>query len=217
MPEVLESPTAAATAVPRHNKPRNPSEPREEYRAFGNMESRNGLQERVEIPLMLRALQLPRGGRVLEVGCGRGIALPVLSERLEPTELVGVDIDPSLIRAAELRLSRTRTRAAVHVADVRDLPFESGSFDIIIDFGTCYHVSGGRRGQISALSEIARVLRVGGLFVHETRVAQHLAHPVRSFGRRLPSTGLLGLTSERQAVLWTARRRVASVFGSSSG
>jgi ubiquinone/menaquinone biosynthesis C-methylase UbiE len=172
------------------------------------MESRNGLQERIEIPLMLRALRLPRGGKVLEVGCGRGIALPVLSERLAPVELVGVDIDPSLIRAAELRVSRTQTCASLHVADVRDLPFDNNSFDVVIDFGTCYHVGGGAQGQLSALSEIARVLRPGGLFVHETRVAQHLAHPIRSFGRRLPWTRVASLKAERQAVLWTTRRRL---------
>ena len=120
MPEVLDRPVTA----PRQDKPRAPGAPRDDYRAFGNMESRNGLQERVEIPLMLRALGLPRGGRVLEVGCGRGVALPVLSERLEPEELVGVDIDPSLIRAAGLRVSRTQTRASLHIADVRDFCFQ---------------------------------------------------------------------------------------------
>src|SRR5258705_246382 len=56
---------------------------------------------------------------------------------------------------------------------------------------------------------IARVLRVGGLFVHETPVAQHLAHPVRSFGRLLPWAQVPALPSERRAVLWTARRRRA--------
>ena len=208
MPEVLERPLTS----PRQDKPRAPGAPRDDYRSFGNMESRNGLQERVEIPLMLRALGLPRGGRVLEVGCGRGVALPVLSERLEPEELVGVDIDPSLIRAAGLRVSRTQTRASLHIADVRDLPFDNNSFDIVIDFGTCYHVGGGVKGQLSALSEIARVLRPGGLFVHETRVAQHLAHPVRSFGRRLPWARVATLAVERQAVLWTTRRRLGPSF-----
>ena len=204
MPTLLDTPVTS----PRQDKPRAPSAPRDDYRSFGNMESRNGLQERIEIPLMLRALRLPRGGRVLEVGCGRGVALPVLSERLAPVELVGVDIDPSLVRAAALRVSRTQTPASLHVADVRDLPFDNDSFDIVIDFGTCYHVGGGVEGQRSALSEIARVLRPGGLFVHETRVAQHLAHPIRSFGRRLPWARVASLRAERQAVLWTTRRRV---------
>jgi SAM-dependent methyltransferase len=181
----------------------------EQYRPFGNMESRNGLQERLEIPLLIRALRLPRGGRVLEVGCGRGVALPVLAERLRPDALVGVDIDRALVEQARRRIVRTGTRAVVHVADVRDLPFDDATFDVVIDFGTCYHVSGGRAGRCAALAEIARVLRVGGLFVHETPVAQHLAHPVRSFGRRLPWAQVTGLTSERRAVLWTARRRLA--------
>jgi len=203
MTQLLESPLSP----PRHDKPRPRPAPREEYRSFGNMESRNGLQERVEIPLLLRALRLPRGGRVLEVGCGRGIALPVLSERLAPAELVGVDIDPSLIKAARLRAERTHINATLHVADVRELPFADGEFDLVIDFGTCYHVSGGEKGQLSALREIGRVLRVGGLFVHETRVAQLLAHPIRSFGRRLPWKRVSTLETERGAVLWIARRR----------
>jgi cyclopropane fatty-acyl-phospholipid synthase-like methyltransferase len=56
-----------------------------EYRPFENVETRNGLQALVEIPLMLRALPLPRGGRVLEVGCGRGVALPVLFDHSSQT------------------------------------------------------------------------------------------------------------------------------------
>ena len=69
-----------------------------EYARFGNAEARNGLQERVEIPMMIRALGLPRGGRVLEVGCGRGVALPVLARRLVPASLTAVDeasLEPS--------------------------------------------------------------------------------------------------------------------------
>lgn len=180
------------------------------YVPFGNMESRNSLQERLEIPLLLRALRLPCGGRVLEVGCGRGVALPVLAERLRPEELAGIDVDRSLIEAARRRVVRTGANAVVRVADVRLLPFESERFDLVIDFGTCYHVSGGIAGQRAALREIARVLRVGGLFVHETRVAQHLAHPVRSFGRRLQWTAVPSLVAERRAILWTARRRVST-------
>lgn len=213
MSRILETPPPPIRDVPRARHARHaPRSDDEQYAAFGNVETRNGLQELVEIPLLLRALALPMGGRVLEVGCGRGVALPVLTERLAPEALVGIDVDAALIAVAADRIRRWRTRPAgqvtVHVADVRDLPFESGSFDLVIDFGTCYHVGGGRVGARLALQEISRVLRRDGLFVHETRVAQGLAHPVRSFGRTLPWGGVPELVVERHAVLWSARRKV---------
>jgi SAM-dependent methyltransferase len=208
-PALLERPAEArgtrSPRVPLRQAP--PEDPTQKYAAFGNVEARNGLQERIEIPTLIRALRLPRGGRVLEIGCGRGIALPVLAERLAPTELVGVDIDPALIAAAEHRVRRARVAARLIEADVRALPLESASFDLVIDFGTCYHVSGGAGGALTALSEIARVLRRGGLFVHESRVAQHLAHPVRSFGRTLPWARVPELVRDRAAVLWGVRRK----------
>jgi protein-L-isoaspartate O-methyltransferase len=72
-----------------------------EYQPFPNEGPRNWRQEHVEIPLMLRALGLPRRVRVLEVGCGRGVALPVLAQHLEPARLVGVDVDRSLLDVAD--------------------------------------------------------------------------------------------------------------------
>jgi len=179
-----------------------------EYRAFGNVETRNGLQALLEIPLMIRALRLPLGMRVLEIGCGRGVALPVLAERLAPVELVGLDLDPALLAEADERVRRTGTEATLIEGDVRDLPFASGRFDVVIDFGTCYHASDTMQGRRAALGEVARVLCEGGLFVHETRVAQRLAHPVRSYGRRLPWSAVPTLVRDRSAVLWATRRSV---------
>ncbi len=179
-----------------------------DYAPFGNVEARNGLQQRLEIPLMLRALRLPPGGRVLEVGCGRGVALPVLADRLRPQALVGVDIDPEVVAIAEERLRMSGVAATVVEGDVRDLPFDNGTFDLVIDFGTCYHIGGGTAGTLAAFREIARVLRPGGKLVHETRIAQHLAHPVRSLGRRLPWRAQPLLVPERSAVLWAMRRRI---------
>jgi SAM-dependent methyltransferase len=178
----------------------------DEYGPFGNVEARNGLQERIEIPLMIRALSIPKGMRILEVGCGRGVALPVFLERLAPAELWGVDVDPALVRIARNRVAAHKLNATVVEGDVRALPFPSGRFDVVIDFGTCYHVSGGREGARLALGEIARVLAPGGVFVHETPVAQHLAHPLRSFARTLPWNDA-PFTFQRTGVLWSARVR----------
>ena len=215
MPQVIEKRLSTPRPDARRIASSGPArpDPDPDYVPFGNMESRNGLQERIEIPLLLRALRLPRGGRMLEVGCGRGVALPVLAARLQPSSLVGVDIDGALVEVARRRIVRAGVRAELRTADLRALPFEAGSFDLVIDFGTCYHVGGGPAGRLAALEEVARVLRVGGLFVHETRVAQHLAHPVRSLGRRLPWASVPMLAPERRALLWTARRRVGPAPG----
>ncbi len=193
-PQILDAPPT----VP-------PSE--REYVPFLNMEARNGMHARLEVPLMLRALRVPRGGRVLEIGCGRGVALPVLAERLTPFALVGVDVDATALEAAAWRLRAARVQATLLEADVRDLPLESASVDVVVDFGTCYHVSGGLDGARAVLGEVARVLRPGGLFVHETPVAQHLAHPLRSFGRTLPWGAVPALVRDRAALLWAARRK----------
>jgi len=179
-----------------------------EYVAFENVETRNDLQSRLEIPLMLRLLRPPRGTRVLEVGCGRGVALPVLAASLLPTELVGVDFDPALVSVAQGRVRAGGIPARVIDGDVRALPLPSASFDLVIDFGTCYHVSGGGTGSGAALREVLRVLSPGGLFIHETPVAQHLAHPVRSFGRVLPWWVAPELRPYRRALLWSMRRKI---------
>jgi ubiquinone/menaquinone biosynthesis C-methylase UbiE len=161
------------------------------------------MQERLELPVMVVMLGLPKGGRILEVGCGRGIALPVLATRLEPSRLVGIDIDSALLAEAEARLTETAAVAELHRADVRALPFPDRSFDLVIDFGTCYHIAGAAR----ALSEIARVLAPGGLFVEETSLSQLLSHPVRAFGRRLPWGSARGLSRGRLGLLWSSRVR----------
>jgi SAM-dependent methyltransferase len=177
------------------------------YTPFGNAETRNELQALVEIPLMIHYLRLPRGARVLEIGCGRGVALPVIDDRLEPAELIGLDLDAVLLAEARERVRNTCTYATLVEGDVRDLPFEAARFDLVIDFGTCYHVSDAIEGRCAALREVSRVLRDGGLFVHETRVAQCLAHPVRSRGRALPWGTVPSLVHDRSAVLWAARRK----------
>jgi ubiquinone/menaquinone biosynthesis C-methylase UbiE len=171
------------------------------YQEFPNVARRNAMQELLEVPALVRALELPKGGRILEVGCGRGVALVPLARLCEPVRLVGLDVDDRLLAAAREQLDARRVHAELVCGDVREMPFADGSFDVVVDFGTCYHID--RPGL--ALREIARVLRDGGLFVHETPVSQLLAHPVRSAGRRLPWATVPELSLDRTAVLWSRR------------
>jgi ubiquinone/menaquinone biosynthesis C-methylase UbiE len=177
----------------------------DEYLSFPDVARRNFLQEVLEVPALLRLLRLERGGQVLEVGCGRGVALPCFARLLDPARLVGIDVDPGMLEAAHERAAACGVRVELQCADVRALPFESDSFDLVVDFGTCYHIGEPAR----ALREIVRVLKPGGRFVSETVSSQLLSHPLRTRGRRLPWGAAPELRLERQAVLWKSRRKVA--------
>jgi SAM-dependent methyltransferase len=90
-------------------------------------------------------------GRVLDLGCGTGHSY----EELAPRETVGVDIE----RAA-LEGQNRETR----VADMRELPFESGSFDSVVAIQSIEHVP----DPAPMLGEVIRVLRPGGRAVFVT-------------------------------------------------
>lgn len=174
-----------------------------EYEPFPNEEGRNTRQAELEIPAMVRALRIPNDSRILEVGCGRGVALPVLDRLCSPRRLVGIDVDPELLVEAAANLREHGTGAELCAADVRRMPFADEAFDVIVDFGTLFHIA---RPQVAS-AEIARVLAPGGIFVHETKASQLLSHPVRSRGRRLPRLEHDGLRRERWAMLWASRTK----------
>ena len=163
---------------------------------------RDFFQTRFELPSIVGLFKPPRNARVLEVGCGRGVALPTLAQRLEPAELVGLDRDPELLAIAQ---ARTGGVARLVEADAREMPFEDASFDLVFDFGTFFHTAGPEQ----MLSEIARVLAPGGTLICEARLSQLISHPTlyRSHRQRSYSCEpLLRLTAHR--LLWLALTRV---------
>jgi SAM-dependent methyltransferase len=166
-----------------------------EYRAFPQEVGRDSAHADVELPVMQRVLDLPRGLDVLEVGCGGGSGLSALRTLLAPRRLVGIDIDHAA-------LARVHDAEAFE-ADVRAMPFADASFDLVFDFGTLWHIARPR----DALVEIARVLRPGGYFVHETKLNQLAAHPVRSLARRVPWSSVAALSPLRSTLLWGVRVR----------
>jgi len=114
---------------------------------------------------------------------------------------VGLDYDEQLIAEAQSNAERAGIAAELICADLREMPFEDDSFDVVIDFGTLYHVARADDG----LREVVRVLAPGGLFVHETRISQLLSHPVRARGRTIPWDTETALRRKRWAVLWATR------------
>jgi ubiquinone/menaquinone biosynthesis C-methylase UbiE len=157
------------------------------------------------VPLMVRLLGLSRGGKLLEMGCGRGNALPAFARTLRPRLLVGIDVDHGFLAEASKSAQANGLSVQLVQGDVRAMPFRDGAFDLIIDFGTCYHIG---RPEL-ALAEVERALRDHGTFACETPANQLLSHPVRSFGRSLPWAAARSLRPKCKRLLWSSRVKVS--------
>ena len=97
------------------------------------------------------------GGLALDLGCGAGLDAPGLTRR--GLTLIGVDVSLAMCRLAR---SQPALAGRLAVADQRSLPFVRASFDAVWADGVLHHVS--RDDASRALSEVARVLRPGGLY-----------------------------------------------------
>ncbi len=104
---------------------------------------------------------LPRGGTVLDLGCGSGVPVArTLTDAGHP--VTGVDISEVQIRRARERVPG----AEFHRADITDVAFEAGSFDAVVCFYALIHLP--LAEQPPLLGRVARWLRPGGRLVATT-------------------------------------------------
>jgi SAM-dependent methyltransferase len=100
---------------------------------------------------------LPRGAKVLELGCGGGG--PTTQQLADRFNLTGVDLS-----AAQLDLARRNVPGATFLqADMTTLAFEPESFDAVASFYALGHLPHGELPRL--LIRVATWLRPGGLLV----------------------------------------------------
>ncbi|EGX61018.1 MULTISPECIES: trans-aconitate 2-methyltransferase [Streptomyces] len=144
-----------------------------------NNPARRALQRLYEVPTLLKLAggPLPPGAKAAELGCGPGYGTKLILDRFRAAHVDAVDLDPYMITKARRRLAREMHRVRLAVGDATDLRTAFGaadsSYEAVFDFAIIHHIPDWR----SALTETARALKPGGLFVFEEVTAHALARP----------------------------------------
>ena len=110
----------------------------------------------------LAHVDLPRGGSILDAGCGGGELLRRMARRAPDAILSGVDVSPASVAATRRRNRREveTGRMDVKEGSVEALPWPDATFDLVTACETVYFW----KDPAAAFREVARVLRPGGSF-----------------------------------------------------
>jgi ubiquinone/menaquinone biosynthesis C-methylase UbiE len=137
--------------------------------------SRSGLQARVRRFVSLWRAP-PPGQRWLDAGCGAGTYTRLLEK--DGLEVIGVDYSLVTLRKASALDAHSPRYAA---ADVRRLPFASGTFDGLLCFGVLQAMA----DSASVLDELCRQLRPGGQLWLDALNRQCIVHSADLMRRHL--------------------------------
>ncbi len=112
----------------------------------------------------IKELNISRKSNFLDVGCGTGSQAILLAKK--GFSVVGIDISEKLLKICKDKIKRLniKDRLTVFCASADDLLFDNSSFDNIVCF---YNVLNHIQNYNTALKEISRVLKKGGIFFLE--------------------------------------------------
>lgn len=142
---------------------------------------RDRAEARRAVDLLRQETGREPGTRVLDLGCGAGRHL--------------VELEDIGYRATGLDLSMRMLEAAAAVAgagglvraDMRLLPFVSGSFDVVTSYFTSFGYFDREHEDLQVLREVRRVLVPGGTFLLDFMNADHVVANLRGEDRRTVS------------------------------
>jgi cyclopropane fatty-acyl-phospholipid synthase-like methyltransferase len=115
-----------------------------------------------EVDFLVEELDLNKGARILDVGCGAGRHSLELARR--GFETVGVDISSGLIEVAKNVASKEKLNATLYVQDARGLEFKEKFNAAICLCEGAFGLAGDERGHRDILKGVYRALKPGGTF-----------------------------------------------------
>jgi 2-polyprenyl-6-hydroxyphenyl methylase/3-demethylubiquinone-9 3-methyltransferase len=102
------------------------------------------------------------GKKVLDLGCAGGFMAEALA--LRGAQVTGIDPAADAIGAARVHARESGLRIGYDVGAGEALPYDTASFDAVVCVDVLEHVADLNK----VLSEVARTLRPGGLFLYDT-------------------------------------------------
>ncbi|GAA0516269.1 protein-L-isoaspartate O-methyltransferase [Saccharopolyspora subtropica] len=154
--------------------------------------------------LMLEALDVHDGHRVLEIGTGSGYNAALLCHRLGSDHVASVDVDPVLVDFARDRLVKLGYTPHLAAVDGRDGCPEQAPFDRIIATVGVHRIPAAWIDQTRPGGIILAPLTVGGLLARLT------VDDGRAEGAFLPDAGMFMPTRDQQIPAATIPHRDAA-------
>ena len=138
--------------------------------------------------LLFRHLELVRGIRILDVGCGSGFPLFELAQVHGPScHVTGIDVSrPALERAESKRQTYGLTNIRLVRGDGARLPFADGEFDLIVSNLGVNNFEDPR----AALGECARVAKPHARIVLTTNLKGHMRELYAVYHQVLSDLGM---------------------------
>lgn len=108
---------------------------------------------------IIEGLDLRKGDRIIDVGCGDGFYLHILTELPIKTNLLGFDFDKIVLANARKNLRPEKIKLVNGSAT--KIPFKDKSFDKAIMTEVLEHIDDDKK----ALAEVNRILKPGGILL----------------------------------------------------
>lgn len=108
---------------------------------------------------IIEGLDLRKGDRIIDVGCGDGFYLHILTKLPIKTNLLGFDFDKIVLANAGKNLRPEKIKLVNGSAT--KIPFKDKSFDKVIMTEVLEHIEDDKK----ALAEVKRILKPGGILL----------------------------------------------------
>lgn len=102
---------------------------------------------------------------ILDMGCSAGSATVPYAEAFPSAKVHGIDVGSGMLRYAHARAEALGQSVHFHQRDAGNTRFPSASFDLVVSHNLMHEVPSSTR--VAMLAESWRLLRPGGVFVHQ--------------------------------------------------